>query len=523
MMIILPILLLLLVPLGMTILHLTRPGFRHYWWIACASALITWPVILLAGLQLPLTIPLVSWDPDALFPSWPVLLVDAYAWPYAAALATLVLAVILTEVGRAAEADWFSWAASLGLAGLGILSVLSGNPLTVLLTWTAIDLAELLILMRLIDSSEARERVVVAFTGRVLGSGLLVVALLVTQAAGETLSLAVISPRASLLVLFAAGLRLGVLPYHLPFLVEPPLRRGLGTLIRLVPAAAGLVLLGRTAVSLSSAPVTPPLSNYLLALTGLAAMFSGLVWVFADDELAGRPAWLLGVASLAVASALRGQPSASLAWGLAGLFSGGLLFLSSARDRRLTWLTLLGFLGFSALPYTPTWEGARLFSAPFNPLLLLCLVSHALLLFGYAWHTFRPGRPLTGIERWVWLIYPLGLALLPVTHFAFGLRNNLGVGPMPVAGWWVGAASLGLVGIGVLWSERGPQIPRQPFDLLRSIFSLNWLYTGFWAFYRSFGRLITFLTVVFEGEGGVLWALLVLVLFVSLLFGNGGG
>ena len=50
-------------------------------------------------------------------------------------------------------------------------------------------------------------------------------------------------PMLSLLI--AVGLRLGVLPLHIYYLHEPPLRRGLGSMLRFVPAAASLVLLAR--------------------------------------------------------------------------------------------------------------------------------------------------------------------------------------------------------------------------------------------------------------------------------------
>jgi hypothetical protein len=511
-----------LAPLVMLILRVARPSFVYHWLIALAGPLIAWPMILLTGLRLPQTLLLISWMPEALFPSWPVLLVDRLSWPYAVALATLALAAILTEVARAPEADWASWSASLALTALGILAVFSGNPLTLLLTWTAIDFFELIVLLWNVNESQIRERVVVSFTARVSGSGLLVAALLVASAGGETLSFAAITPQASLLLLLAAGLRLGVLPLHLPFLQEPPLRRGLGTLLRLVPAAAALVLLARTALAISEQGGSLPFLPYLLAFSGLAALYAAASWVFAPDELSGRPAWLLAMASFSVASALRGQPSASLAWGIAALFSGGLLFLSSTRDLRLAWLTLLGIIGFSGLPFTPAWNGARLFDPPFQLQLLLFIASLALLILGYVRHTLKPWRSLAGVERWVWVIYPFGLALLLLTHFAFGWWTNPGLEHAPWAGWWVGAAALALAGLVGFWARRGFNPERYPLVLVDSIFSLNWVYAGFWFIYNRLRLLTGFITDILEGEGGILWVLLLLVLLIALLAGNGG-
>ena len=77
----------------------------------------------------------------------------------------------------------------------------------------------------------------------------------------------------------------------------------------------------------------------------------------------GRPFWILGLSAFTVAAAIQSQPLASQAWGLATLFSGGVLFLYSARSPRIIVLPILGLVGISALPYTPAWRGTGLFAA----------------------------------------------------------------------------------------------------------------------------------------------------------------
>jgi hypothetical protein len=44
-----------------------------------------------------------------------------------------------------------------------------------------------------------------------------------------------------------------------------------------------------------------------------------------------------------------------------------------------------------------------------------------------------------------------------------------------------------------------------------------------WAIYRSIGRLIAIVTSIMEGEGGVLWAMVLLVILISLLAQSGLG
>lgn len=518
MLILFPVLLLLLSALAMVVIRLFRPDFVYHWLIALAGALLAWPIMLVGGLNLPLSIPLITWRPTSLFPASPMLLVDRLSWPYAVALATLVLAAILTDVVRAAEADWSAWGGDLALAAFGILAALAGNPLTMLLGWTVIDFGEFIVMMSQITSSSVRERVVVSFSARVTGSGFLLAAVLVAALNGEALTFTAIPARAKLFLILAAGLRLGVIPLHFPFLGDISLRRNLGTLVRLTPAAASLVLLARTA----SVGETTAFQPLVLGLTALVALFSSGAWVLAGDELEGRPAWILAGASLAVAAAVRGQPTASLAWGIALLLSGGVLFLTSIRDPRLIWLTLLGLLGISALPYSPTWNGARLYDPPFNIYLIFFLIAQVLLILGFIRHTLNGVTRLAGIERWVWLIYPFGLAVLPVSHLLFGLWTNPGSADAPAAGWWVGIVVAALAGFTILAYRRWNRLPPHLLALFKSLFSFGWLYQALRGLYRLFDRFIDFLTNVLEGEGGLLWAVLILLTLLSVIWRSSG-
>lgn len=522
--ILVPLLILLAASLVMLVIRLYRPRFAYFWLVAAWGVLLSWPSVLLARLRLPLELPLMDWQPAELFPLSPVLLMDRISWPFALSLATLVLAVILTDVARAAEADWRAWANSMTIAALGILAVLAGNPLTLLLAWAIIDLIELIILLGQVRQSRARNRVVVAFSARVAGILLVIWAGAVARASGSPLTFSSISPQISVYLLLAAGLRLGVLPLHMPFLQEVPLRRGLGTLLRLVPVAASLVMLVRSAAVGAPASLSP----YLVFLAGLAALYGGLSWASANDELDGRPFWILGMAALSVAAAARAQPEASLAWGIALLLSGGLLFLSSARHRFLLPLSLLGLLGISALPFTPAWQGVRLYSPPFSPILPIFLIAQALLMIGYLRHALQPGHSLAGMERWTWVIYPWGLALLPLAHFVIswwgqpGLVEGSQIFPSLIS-TWPALAILILAGLMVAWNLRAPLVPLKAINSLRQFFSFNWLYSLLWNGYHTLGRVFAFINLIFEGEGGILWTLLLLTLLLSLLVQRSAG
>jgi hypothetical protein len=516
---ILPVLLLLLTPLIMLVIRLIRPGFNYYWLVAATGTLIAWPITLILGFRLPIVTPLMKWNPDTLFPASPSLLLDQDSWPYMFALATLALAVILTAAARLQHYHWRTWAYTLLMTGFGMLGVLSGNLLSLLLAWAAIDLMELTILLIQVIQSSDREKVVISFSIRVAGIMLLLWAGVVV-APGDPFDFTDLPSEASAFILIAAGLRLGVLPLHLPRVKGPPLRRGFGSMLRLAPAASSLVLLTRAA----AIGIPQEIQVYLLALAGLALLYGSLGWLTAADELRGRPFWILGMAALAVASAVKGRPEATQAWGLACILSGGLLFLSSARYRGLLVIFLLGGLGLTALPYTPAWDGTYLYTSPINLFLPIFLIGHALLLTGFLRHSLGASTDLSLSERWVQVIYPFGLVLLPFAHLFIAWRTPLPATTTGIyAEWWAGIAAIAITALFVYLGQNEIQMPKRIVPVWDKMFSLGWISSLVWGAYRWIGRFISMMTKIAEGEGGILWAMVLSVILLSLLMQSGVG
>jgi hypothetical protein len=260
----------------------------------------------------------------------------------------------------------------------------------------------------------------------------------------------------------------------------------------------------------------------LLVSALFAVGYGAVAWLRAGDELQGRIFWVVGVSGLAFAAALRSRPEAALAWSMALLYPGAMLFLASIHERRLWPIGLLSLFSLSSLPLSPTLPGAGL-HAPFHPLSVFWLAAQILLIIGFFRHVRRETEPLVGVERWVHLIYPLGLALLPATHFIAGnwLAPDLGVSnPSPI---WPGLVVLGiLIAVGVfVW--RGVPVPKREIRWIDELFSLQWFYGLFSWTYNAVGQALSFITSLLEGEGGVLWALVLVALLVSLVAQLGVG
>jgi hypothetical protein len=513
MLIFLPVILMLFTALALLILRFFRPKFRYPWLLASGGATLALGSVFLWQIHFPQSISLPSWQLITAFLYAPAWLADGISWPYALALAALAMAVIWTSVVRA-ENESMAWAGTLTLAALGILAVTAENPLSMLLAWSAIDLFELIAMLRSTEGESQTEGVIIAFAVRLAGTGLVLWANLVSAATGTPLDFRSTPPTTGIYLLIAAGLRLGVLPLHLPYREDNVVRRGFGTALRLVSASVSLALLARIQLTSLKSVLTP----YLFILTAIAALYAGWIWLRASDEIVGRPFWILGFASLAIAESLRGNPVGSTGWGVALVLCGGTLFLFSSRRRSILWLVFLALWVLSSLPFSLTssaWQAGNslswLYVIPFLP-------AQALLIAGFLRHALHPGETsLESQEKWIKVIYPTGLMILISTAILLGFWGW--AGSRIIGSWWIALAVL-LQAIGFTFLALRVLVRVRPGGVASQwtqMFRINWLYSVLGGVFNFLRRIADIITSSLEGEGGLLWTFLLLVLIFSIL------
>lgn len=517
MFVIISILLLAITSLIMLILRLSRPSFGYHWLIAAGGALVTWIVVLLLGITLPVSVQLINWGPRTTYPNSFIMLADKVSWPFAVGLGTLILATLLTDVVRAYEMDWSNWASSLVVTALGLIGVFSGNLLTFILAWTAFDIIGLVILLPQLQSGKSRRRAVWVFFSRLLGSTCLLIAGVISANDNGSFLLERVSPAAITFVVLAAGLRLGSVLVDSSLIENPTSRRSYGTVLSLVSATIVLVFLVRVASALENVEFTTNLWLIIFGLTGMVSLLSGGVWILADDEIEGRHAFILGMSAIVIAATLRAQAEASLSWSLAIVFSGGLVFLSSVRTKFSMWITILGLVGISTLPFTPGWSILTLFTSPLNPFLALYLIAIVFMIWGYAHHASQLKPEPSGLEPWIKVVYPMGLLLFPMVQISLVWFYLPKIGQAPLMGWILGPLICVFALLGIFWQRRGGKVPQLMANSFNVIFTLGWFYAIVKTIYDYFSRFIHFVTKVLEGEGGLLWVLLWIVLFLALL------
>lgn len=522
MVVITSITLLVLTATVMLVVRIMRPSFGFHWLIAAVGGFTAWGMVLGLGLMLPVRLELTTWGLGEITSNSIVLLADRISWPFAVGLVTILFAAILTDVVRAIEIEWSNWASSLLITSLGLIAVFAANLLTFLLIWTAVDIVGFVILVFQVSGSEARRRLVMRFLARLLGTSCLLLAGVISLGGTAGPSLEPGSPSAIVLIVLAAALRLGAIPESSPIFEKRVHRRSFGTVMRLVSSGMVFLFLVRTALGWSEVIISPTLWLILIGSLVVIALLSGASWILAKDELDGRQAFLTGIGAIVIVSILRSQTEAGMAWGLAGLFSGGLLFLASVRSKVSLWITIFGALGLIALPYTPAWNSLGIFTAPLTISMVFFFFAMVLIAWGFIRHASVEKAYPDGIEQWIKVVYPLGLVILPITHIGLGLMMRPEIEEVSISGWLLGLIILILAILGVFWQRRGGQVPGLVGKLIHSLISLGWLYSFLRALFSFVERFINFITKVLEGEGGFLWVLLWIVLFLAVMVINIG-
>ncbi len=529
---ILPVIFLFFISLLSLFLRRLQRGTGYAWLTSLLLTLITWGgVLAIHWAQLP-ALTFTPWRPFDMQNADPIVFAwDAISWPLGLGLVSLALAMIITAPARLQQqSSPLTWSANLSITALGLLAVLAATPMATILAWTLLDLVEVVLLTRLVADRHMKSQVIVAFGAKVSGTLFLLWAMIQSQSAGAPLSYANIQPPLGVYLLLATGLRLGVLPLNLPYSRALPIQRGLTTMLRMTAQLSTLVILAR----MSASSLSENWIRLLLPFTALAVLYGAIMWATAKNELEGRRYWCIAFAGLAVGSVLQNNPSAVVVWGLACIISGGIIMFFSVRTKLLLFIPVIGLIGFAGLPFTPAAGGMiGLMAAPYIFWDFLFLIGLAILIAGYVRLSLLPGESMEGLERWVFGVYPPGLILLALSGWLITVLGNSG--GLNSGVWWASAAAI-ILAAGIFWFLRvvkplpvkvGSETSmittaiHSVSSVLSAIFRLNWAYRIMWGAFQTLQRLIEFITHVLEGEGGVLWALLLLALLLTILAGRG--
>lgn len=516
--------------LGVLILTYVRKGFGISWLVSAVVTLLVWVFLLVIHWLPPSSLYLIGWNPLEITSNILAFQLDWIAWPFAFGLATLALGVVLTTSVRLNRSGPLLWVSVLLITGAGLVAVQASSPLALILSWSLIDLVELIMILGRTYDYQSIQRVVFSFSSRIAGTFLLLVAMLISRSNGMVLSLSNITPQILSILLVVIVLRLGVMPRRYTFTGIIQSRRELGVLMRIAAPASALVFLARLPLATVHFGSEPLLFTFI----ALATLYAAAMWLASDDEISGLGYWIIAVSGLALISAMNGLPAAVIVWSVALILVGGVVFLYTNRDPRPQYIPLIAIIAFTGFPFSPIaggWIG--LVSSPSILWVIFVFLIHLLLLLGLLKHTFRPGEPYRGLEEWIQAVYPAGLLFMVIGLWVIGAWGWSGSYTFGL--WWASLIPIGIVLTGYYlqsrWinnSERREIVSNWTQALnenvgkpLTNFFGFAWVFRFLEFIYRLIGRLIDFFTTVLEGEGGILWVLLLLALLGSLVSAGG--
>jgi hypothetical protein len=348
----------------------------------------------------------------------------------------------------------------------------------------------------------------------VIGTGLILWAgILSTSANGGSFAQAPLPQNISVLMILGVIIRSSSLFFPHPYSRDAAIRDKYEAVYKLISTASALVLLSHLELEISGQLV----SYILILFIAVAGFISVYGWLRNPRDIINQSNWILGLISLSISASLLGNPLGSTAWGSAGLFAGGLLFLYSHRNRVLTIILLIAVYILSSLPFSLTASGWA--SSISNGLmtLILLLPLQSLLTAGYFRSIAREEKEsLEKQPRWVNAFYPMGLVLLALSGLVLGITGWAGAGQ--VGAWIPALIAMVLTAILSIILIRIP-IPA-PLDSRLVKKPVAWagnFISMWWGVYHALRRLLGILTATFEGDGGILWTILFLIVFISIL------
>jgi hypothetical protein len=505
--------LLLLTVIGLIVLRTFRPDLSLAWPLAAVGTFVAWICTFLWQFNLPIRLTLINYNINGAADYSLSLLADRANFPYAIGITSLVMAAVLVSTLNAKSISHLGWINILLFAVLGLAAVLAETPLTLITAWAFIDLAILVGSVYLSDNPHVSENAVWSYSGRLIGLGFVLWAGILSANQGQQLLFSSIPQNIAFILLIGVTIRIGAMLNNLPYENNSLIQNPQSIIVSLISAVASLVLLSRINFA-GGGIITITLFCIVIGIAGLMFLIN---WLRTSTDMGSLPLWITAVAALAVAATLQGNPVGATGWGSSILFIGGVLYFYTARNRWLTALLPVAAFSLSSLPYSLTataWEGN--FDKAWVSLIVL-LPLQSLLITGF----FRSialgnGEDLGTEPNWVKVFYPIGLVTLFLTGIILGITGWAGAGQV---GAWIPALIVGVLTATLSFILlRIPLAKTSGADRVPS--SMAWIgsvQTAWWILFRAARRLTELLSQTFEGDGGFLWTILLLLLFVSII------
>jgi hypothetical protein len=503
-MLFLPVIILVVALVALASSNLFGRGFRSNWLLATSAAFVSWLSLLFLRFRLPLTLEFSSWwVGDGLVQSTSFV-VDEFSWSIAFAIGSLLLSGLFLSVHYSITAPWHSWLPPLGLAAVAILATFSGDALAFAFTFTLVD--SLVFALQIVSSrtpDERRSSLTVYFVNLVS-----ILLLIGAWSLSEPWPVT-----ANLVILLSIALRLQVFNSDRGTKTVFPARVDHSIMLRGGSFAASLALVVR------GIPLGENLLPLVVAVLILPAGYAGYRVLISSDVSGSTHYWAFGNSILALAASIGGNAAASLAFGMFAMFGAAFFTIVPGQRHQQLAMIGLGLLALSSLPFTPGSAVSTIYKAPVTLVNYAFLAVQGMLVAGWILQRKREQTNESPAEPWISSIRTLGTYAQPSIFLLYGFGLSQPLGPTQLENpLWPSAGILLLAGLfSFLRSRKMSLLPDRLSGSLQRIASLNWIEYLFMRLFAAIGFGLNILARILEGQAGVLWAVLLIALLLSLV------
>ena len=477
----------------------------RFWYMVTST--LAWLLLLLTFLINPEKEVSLGYLSETSFLPGPVFILDWISTSLSLTIGGLVLFFSLSQIFSPQQIAWIS-----GIGGVSILGSLSGSVYTMLFFWALIE-AFWITYSALYQSRDRGLTLPVAFR--------LLVPILLVYGSGVGMrdlgdTFLTYKDTAAPFLIAAGGLGIGA---WIPFrrrLSDDESEANPEFAARLFPAGLSLMVITRGA-EMADPGLFLPLLPLLIAILTL---LTGLLGFISHSDSFSRRIWTLGLLSMIAGCSVLGLPIASMGWGLVFLLPTSSLFFPIRDRSRLLLVIIISLLGLITLPYLPAWIGRGLFGN--GGVGVIFSIGAGLVLGGILQEGIARFRKISPSEKSIPLLYVISPLVILITqqilatpHFPVEISSELITHPILI---WL---PLPVILLTILLRSQ-LQKQRQPTSSESTGKTLDFLPDLIYWVVDLGDRLLSFITRLFEGEGGLIWALLIGFLIITLITIRGG-
>lgn len=417
--------------------------------------------------------------------------------------AALIFVTVLTRQENPPANAWLA-----GIGGACLIGLGSDSAYALGLTWTIIEGIHFYFFYRDRQITSNPRKYLPAVLLRLSAPGTLILLSLTQNEPGRSMLMTELDPQSGPLLILA-GL-FGFLGWFLSYRgdVNDLSSRSPGAAESWIPGLLGILLIVRgSAISEvgTGQLVIPLILSIILILSALASTLLDLT----------PETWFLSCGLMATLSAITSGAETALAWGVVMVLPGTRLWKGRVKPGTALIPLVLTLLGLLPFPYSPSWVGVSAFSAGIPGMILglsygvmLASALVAILKSQSPPETDAPSLPLLGV---------IGAAGVLISQYLISLRLGLvstsqDLLQRPVVIW---ISILGMIPV-LLLGNYLPLRNRKALGALRSR-----LTKVFWEILKAIvhflDRLVNFISGIFEGQAGLIWAMLIGLLLITLI------